>query len=65
MQFEQFVDPRYNAEAFVEIDPRQVLRVQETTRRLFLGGVHPVTVVTLKNGEQHILAGHVQTKLQK
>jgi hypothetical protein len=64
MQFELFVDPRYNAEAFIEIDPRQISRIQETTKRLFLGAVHDVTIITMNNGEQHILAGHMKTKLQ-
>lgn len=64
MQFEQFVDPRYNAETFVDIDPREVVRAQETTKRLFLGGAHPVTIITLKSGEQITLAGHVKAQLQ-
>ncbi len=63
MQFDVFTDPRYHAEQHIELDPAQVVRVEEKTVRLFMDGKHQVTVVTLQNGERHTLAGSVAQQI--
>jgi hypothetical protein len=57
MQFIVFTDPRYHAEQHIELDPAQVVRVEEKTVRLIMDGQHRVTVVTLQNGERPHWAG--------
>jgi hypothetical protein len=59
-----FTDPRYHAEQFIDLDPDQVVATEEKMVRLFLGGRHRVTVVTLHNGEQHTLSGFVAHHIQ-
>jgi hypothetical protein len=64
MRFDIFTDPRYHAEQHIELDPAQVVRVEEKTVRLFMDGKHQVTVVTLQDGERHTLAGFVAQQIQ-
>jgi archaellum component FlaG (FlaF/FlaG flagellin family) len=59
-----FTDLRYHAEQFIDLDPDQVIATEEKTVRLFLGGRHRVTVVTLRNGEQHTLSGFVAQQIK-
>lgn len=64
MLFDIFTDPRYHAEQHIELDPTQVVRIEEKTVRLFMDGKHQVTVVTLQNGERHTLTGFVAQQIQ-
>ena len=59
-----FTDPRYHAEQHIELDPNQVVAAEEKVVRLFLGGRHEVTVVTMQNGERHTLAGFVAQQIE-
>ncbi len=64
MRLDIFTDPRYHAEQHIELDPSQVVRIEEKTVRLFMDGKHQVTVVTLQNGERHTLAGFVAQQIR-
>jgi hypothetical protein len=63
MRFDIFTDPRYHAEQHIEFEPTEVVGLEEKTVRLFMGGKHQVTVVTLQNGERHVLAGFVAQQI--
>ena len=60
-----FVDARYNAEQDVEFDAENVQNVDETMRSLFLGGNHKITQVTLRDGRQYTLSGHLKMQIER
>jgi hypothetical protein len=65
LKFPLFVDARYNAEQDVEFDSADVTSLDEMMRTLFLGGNHKITVVTLRDGRQYTLNGHVQSEIER
>ncbi len=65
LKFPLFVDARYNAEQDVEFDSDDIENLGETMRSLFLGGNHKITVVTLRDGRQYTLNGHVQSEIER
>lgn len=64
LKFPLFVDPRYNAEQDVEFEADEVEAVEETTRSLFLGGTHKITLVTLSGGRFYTLGGHFKSQIE-
>ena len=64
MVLEVFTDPRYSAEKVMDIDPTQVVDAVEKTIRLFMGGEHRVTEVTLKSGNRYTLKGALRQELE-
>ena len=65
LKFPLLVDPRYNAEQDVEFDSAEVEALEETTRSLFFGGSHKITLVTLRNGRQYTLNGHHRLQIER
>ena len=64
MRCDVFTDPRYHTQGYIDLDPAQVVDVEEKTVKLFMGGRHRVTQVTLKSGEQLLLRGDLATRIQ-
>lgn len=62
--FPVFTDPRYHAETTVDIEPSQVVEVEEKFAKLFMAGRHRVTQVTLQNGEVVLLRGAFASKIE-
>jgi hypothetical protein len=58
-----FVDTRYHAEQVIELDLQAVVATEEKRTRLFMGGWHDVTIVTLENGERITLRGKLAQKI--
>lgn len=65
LKFPLFVDARYNAEQDVEFEAEEVESVEETTRSLFLGGSHKITVVALRGGRIYSLGGHFEAQIER
>ncbi len=59
-----FTDPLYHAEQSIEIDPADVIAIEERTISLFLRGKHQVTYVTLRNGVEHALRGFLKAQIE-
>lgn len=57
MQCTIFTDHRYHAEKVIDIDPSQVVSVEETKLKLFLAGWFDVTKVKLADGHEYTLRG--------
>ena len=65
LKFPLFVDARYNAEQDVEFEAEEVESIEETTRTLFLGGNHKITLVTLSGGRLYTLGGHFKSQIER
>ena len=65
LKFPLFVDPRYNAEQDVEFEADEVESVEETTRNLFLGARHNISLVTLRGGRLYTLGGHFKAQIER
>ncbi len=59
-----FTDPRYHTEVDYDLDPSQVVAVEEKTARLFLAGKHRVTQVTLRDGNVLLLRGTLKEQIE-
>jgi hypothetical protein len=64
MRLSLFTDPRYHAEATIDLDPSQVVAAEEKTVKLFLAGRHRVTQVTLRDGSVLLLRGAWKERLE-
>ena len=64
ISFPVFTDPRYHAETTIDIDPSQVVQVEEKFAKLFMAGRHRVTQVTLQSGEVVLLRGALASKIE-
>ncbi len=63
ISFPVFTDPRYHAETTIDLDPSQVVAVEEKFAKLFMAGRHRVTQVTLQSGEVVLLRGAFASKI--
>jgi hypothetical protein len=64
MRCDLFTDPRYHAETHFELDVSQVIATEEKTVKLFMGGSHRVTQVTMRSGEVLLIKGEVARKIE-
>lgn len=64
MRCDLFTDPRYHAETHIELDPTQVFSTAEKTVKLFMGGAHRVTEVTLQSGEVLLVKGEIARRIE-
>lgn len=64
LRFSVFSDPMYASDRTIDIDPAEVVSVQQKTVSLLMRGRFPVTVVKLKSGAEHILEGYVEHQIR-
>lgn len=64
ISFPVFTDPRYHAETTIDLDPSQVVAVEEKFAKLFMAGRHRVTQVTLQSGQVVLLRGALASKIE-
>ncbi len=64
ISFPVFTDPRYHAETTIDLDPSQVIAVEEKFAKLFMAGRHRVTQVTMQSGQVVLLRGALASKIE-
>ncbi|MDF2441782.1 MAG: hypothetical protein JWN98_2766 [Abditibacteriota bacterium] len=64
MRYQVLTNPNYHADKHVEIDPTEVVSMEEKVMKILFGGTHRVTVVSLKDGGRYILVGHLSAEIE-
>jgi hypothetical protein len=64
MRFQVLTNPNYHSDKFVDIDPQQVVTMEEKTINILFGGKHRVTIVTLQGGRRYVLRGELKSQIE-
>ena len=64
LRLQEFVDPNFGSERYLEIDPAWVVTAEDTVIKVFPFQKHPATIITLQNGQQYRVHGHWAARIQ-
>lgn len=64
LRLQQFVDPNFGSERYLEIDPAWVVEAEDTIIKVFPFQKHPATLITLENGQHYRVHGHWSAQIK-
>ena len=64
LRLQQFVDPNFGSERYLEIDPMWVVEAKDTIIKVFPFQKHPATLILLQNGQRYRVHGHWSAQIQ-
>ena len=58
LRLQEFVDPNFGSERYLEIDPAWVVEAEDTIIKVFPFKKYPATIIKLQNGQHYRVHGH-------